>query len=203
MNNKFLGAVLLVAIGAAHAQTAERPTIIQQQNGNITNVKVEGSLAATQQLDCVDMSAITSSQTPPNIYTGVTKCIQQGNYEKAARLFYIASVYARLDAQRIVDRTARAGGQVLIINTFANFSPDQKTAFGAASNALLQPEQWQAWCSEFRKIGPPTYFPKYLVLHGLNAFSSPKPLENALIADFDMAGTWVKVLNQNVHCPSS
>jgi len=201
-----IAVLLVVALALAPslvlAQDARAPKVIQEQAGNITNVRIEGSLAATRQLDCIDLSAVAGDQTPPDLYTAVLKCITQGDYQRAARLFFVASVYSRFDAQRIVDRSAGAGGQVLILRTFASVSPEQKQLFSKAIDTLTKdPQNFQAWCLDIKRLGPPKYFPRYLILHGLNAFTADRPLENALLPDFDLEANWARVLETNVRCP--
>jgi hypothetical protein len=184
------------------AQDPGKPKIIQEQAGNITNVRVEGSLAATRQLDCIDLPAVSGDLTPPDLYTAVLQCIALGDYNRAARVFFVASVYSRFDAQRIVDRSASAGGQVLILRTFAGVTAEQKQLFSKAIDTLTKdPQNFQGWCQDIKRLGPPRYFPKYLILHGLNAFTSERPLENALLPGFDVEANWARVLETNVHCP--
>jgi hypothetical protein len=192
-----------LASSVVQAQDAGKPKIIQEQAGNITNVRVEGSLAATRQLDCIELPAVSGDLTPPDLHTAVLSCIGQGDYNRAARVFFVASVYSRFDAQRIVDRSAAAGGQVLILRTFAGVSPEQKQLFSKAIDTLTKdPKNFQAWCQDIKRLGPPRYFPKYLILHGLNAFTAERPLENALLPGFDLEANWARVLETNVHCPT-
>lgn len=193
-------AAVLVA-GTAFAQSDEKPKIITERNGNITNIRAEGSLAPTQQLACIDLKDVTAEQTPPDFFTAVSSCIAQADYDRAARIFLVASVYSRFDAQRINDKSASGGGQVMIIRTFEKFTPEQRQAFGVAVDRLTKtPENFQAWCSNIKRLGPPKYFPRYLILHGMAAFTNPTPLANAMAPDFDLEANWARVLETNVRC---
>lgn len=199
---KYIVTILALPLSCALAQTPERPPVIQEQRGNITNIRVEGSLAPTQDLPCISTTDANPSHTPPDLHTGVAKCILEGDFARAARLFMLAGIYSRFDAERVADRTARGGSQVLIMRTFAGFSKEQKEEFTKAFNQLVNSRpELQAICTELVRIGPPSYFPKYLVLHGMNAFTSPSPLENALIPGFDSAATWVRLQDAYAHCP--
>lgn len=196
-----MSAVLLTA-GAAFAQSDEKPKIITERQGNITSVYAEGSLAPTQQLPCIELKDVTPEQTPPDFFTAVSSCFAQADYDRAARIFFVASVYSRFDAQRINDKSAGGGGQVMIIRTFEKFTPEQKQAFSLAMERLTKtPENFQAWCSNIKRLGPPRYFPRYLILHGMAAFSHPAPLANAMVPDFDLEANWARVLETNVRCP--
>lgn len=195
-------AAVLVTASAAFAQSDEKPRIITERNGNITNMRVEGSLAPTQQLPCIDLKDVTAEQTPPDFFTAVSSCFAQADYDRAASLFMLASTYSRFDAQRINDRSAAGGGQVMIMRTFDKFTPEQRQAFGMAADRLTKtPENFQAWCASIKRLGPPRYFPRYLILHGMAAFTQPTPLANAMVADFDLEANWARVLETNVRCP--
>lgn len=187
----------------AGAQQAEGPKIVEETEGNITRAHVEGSLAPTQAIDCVLLSEARNTLTPPDLHTGLSKCIGKGEFVRAARLFVLAGVYARFDAERVADRTARAGGQVLILRTFAAFTQEQKQAFSREFDRITKdPLELQSTCAVIRNIGPPNYFPKYLVLHGVEAFSSPSPLKNALVPDFEPSSTWARLQSTYLHCPA-
>lgn len=200
--NIVYAAAVMAAAGAAFAQSDEKPNIITERNGNITNMRVEGSLAPTQQLPCIELKDVTPEQTPPDFFTAVSSCFAQADYDRAARIFLLANVYSRFDAQRITDRSAAGGGQVMIMRTFDKFTPEQKQAFSMAADRLTKtPENFQAWCSSIKRLGPPRYFPKYLILHGMAAFTQPAPLANAMVPDFDLETNWARVLETNVRCP--
>lgn len=197
-----LSAVLLTA-GAAFAQSNEKPRIITEQSGNFTHHRAEGSLAPTQQLACIELKDVTAEQTPPDFLTAVSSCMAQADYERAARIFLLASVYSRFDAQRINDKSAGGGGQVMIMQTFGKFTAEQRQAFSQAADRLTNvPENMGAWCASARRLGPPRYFPRYLILHGIAAFTHPTPLANAMVPDFDLDATWARVLQNNLSCPA-
>lgn len=199
---KHLPLLLAIATGTVFAQTPERPRIIEEQRGSVTNAHVEGSLAPTQDLACISLSESKQTYTPPDLHTAIAKCIAGAQFTKAAQLFMLSGIYLRFDAERIADKTVRGGGQVLILRTFLNFSKEQKEEFTKAFNQLAKnTSELQATCSELVRIGPPTYFPRYLILHGLNAFTSPNPLDNALIPNFDAESTWVHLQEAYAHCP--
>jgi hypothetical protein len=196
-------AAVLLAAGAAFAQSDEKPVIITERNGNITNHRIEGSLAPLQQLGCIELKDVTPAQTPPDFFTAVSSCMGQADYDRAARIFFLASVYSRFDAQRINDKSASGGGQMMIMNTFGKFTPEQRQAFGQAADRLTKtPENFQVWCASVKRIGPPRYFPRYLILHGLAAFTQPTPLANAMVPDFDLETNWARVLETHVRCPA-
>jgi hypothetical protein len=54
-------------------------------------------------------------------------------------------------------------------------------------------------CSRIRKMGYPTYYPEYMVLHGIQAFTA-KPGDPTLVPTFDAAATWNSMLTTYLNC---
>lgn len=199
---KYLPLLLAIATGTVFAQTPDRPPIIKEKRGSVTNAHVEGSLAPTHDLPCISLSEAKQTYTPPDLHTAIAKCIAGAQFTRAAPLFALSGIYFRFDAERIADKTVRGGEQVMIMRTFSNFSEEQKEAFAKALNQLTEStSDLQATCAELVRIGPPAYFPRYLILHGMNAFISPSPLDNALIPNFDAESTWARLQEAYAHCP--
>lgn len=186
----------------ALAQIAEPPKIIKEQNGKITNYRAEGSLASTQAVGCIPLAQARNSFTPPDLYKGVVECLAEDNYEFSARLFALAGIYARFDAERITDKSAGQAKTVLIMNTFSKVPEDKKAKLNASLTHITQdPEILGKLCGEVREIGMPSYYPSYMILHGIKAFNG-NPHEGALIKDFDSSGVWKNLQSGYLHCPS-
>jgi hypothetical protein len=169
--------------------------------GKFVSVSSPASLAPTRKLSCIDLSSIKNTYTPPDIYTAIRACLGKGDYDRAAMLFPLAGAYAHFDTLRITDQTARDGGQVLIVQTSATMTPDQKQTFKEAiTRVMSDPKKHADFCSDVHKIGPPDYFPKYLIMHGMNALSASHPEQNALVPNFDAQGTWATLQTQYLQC---
>lgn len=169
--------------------------------GKFVNISAPANLAPTRKLSCIDLTDVKNTYTPPDVYTAIRACLAKGDYDRAAMLFPLAGAYAHFDAFRIKDQTARDGGQILIMQTFAMMPPDQKQAFKQALTAVISdPKRHADFCSDVSKIGPPDYFPKYLIMHGMNAFLTPHPEQNALVPNFDAQGTWTKLQAEYLKC---
>ena len=103
---KLLATGLLICMFAANAQELEKPKIIVEKIGNVTNYRAEGNLEPTQYLSCVGLDSLKNTYTPPDLYTGVAACVKQKDYERAIDLFKLAGAYSFYDAQRVSDKTA-------------------------------------------------------------------------------------------------
>lgn len=198
---RLLPFLLLFIASLCAAQTQEPPKIIKEQNGKITNYRAEGSLALTQAINCIPLAQAKPKFTPPDLYKGVAECLAKGEFESAAKLFVLAGIYARFDADRVTDKTAGQARTALIMNTFSNVPEEKKNEFNAALIRMTKtPELLGGLCKEVARIGMPDYYPGYTILHGIRAFSG-NPHEAALVKDFDATGTWKSLQSTYLHCP--
>ena len=186
----------------ALAQSTAPPKITTAQNGRVTNYRAEGSLESTQAIGCIPLAKARNTFTPPDLYSGVAECVTRDNYDFAAALFALAGMYASFDAERVSDRSAGQAKTVLVMNTFANLPEDKKTKFNATLNRIAKsPEFLGKLCGDVRKVGKPDYYPKYMILHGMNAFTG-NPNDGALLKDFDSQKAWMNLQAAYLHCPA-
>lgn len=201
-------AMLAAVTACAFAQTqpangssgAGQSTGGTSTRARIINVNAPGNLAPTKQLPCLDLVAANSIETPADLHTGVKACIDQGEFENAARLFALAGVYARFDAERVADPSARDAGQMLILQTFASLTPDAKKKFHDVEMDMVKdPAAHGKLCADIQRIGPPTYFPAYMVAHGMSAFTGAHA-GGPLVSNFDAKKTWADLQTTYLMC---
>lgn len=196
-----LAALLALATAGLHAQTPDRPQLLQQQSGTVTRLKMEGSLAATRDLGCLPAEKLEKAFTPPDLHAGVLKCLEQDRVDDAFVMFMMAGMYARFDALRIADPSVRGGPQAMIMNTYGSLPPEKREQFGKQLvPKSSDPASLRAACAVLQKVGPPSYFPRYLILHGMKAYTSPNPFTEAMQPNFDAPGTWDKLMTEYMHC---
>ncbi|MCX7166986.1 MAG: hypothetical protein NTV11_12030 [Rhodocyclales bacterium] len=117
-------------------------------------------------------------------------------------MFALAGIYGSFDAARVSDRSAGQAKAVLVMNTFATMSPDRKTRFSEALNGVAKnPKALGRLCAEVRKIGMPNYYPGYMILHGIKAFTG-KLHDGALLEEFDSQKVWMNLQATYLHCPA-
>ncbi|HXC08526.1 MAG TPA: DUF4124 domain-containing protein [Steroidobacteraceae bacterium] len=178
----------------------EPSRVVVEQKGKVTNLTVVGQLAAKQPLSCVSIDLAGKDHTPPDLYQGVSACIQQEDYRTAVALFALAGMESRFDAQRVLDKTAGQAGQALIMDTINGIPDDRRRKFQAAVKSVAEdPEVLSRTCASVRKIGYPTYYPAYMVLHGIRAFTA-KPDDPTLEPNFDGATAWNSLLGSYLNC---
>jgi hypothetical protein len=80
--------------------------------------------------------------------------------------------------------------------------PDQKQAFDdTVKKTAGNPDGLAALCKEVARIGPPGYYPRYMIQHGMGAFLKTGG-DDGLVKDFDAKAAWKNSLDTYLHCPS-
>lgn len=192
----------LILCALAHSAVAAEysPNVVVAQVGGISNHRVEGSLEAGVKLDCIALNAAKNTNTPPELYEGVKVCVAQKEFRKAADLFVLAGMYSRFDAQRVTDQTAGQARTVLIQQAFAEMAVDDKEAFLKwVDQMTADSEQNKQECQRFSSMDKPNYFPKYMVLHGMQAFLGD-PYKDALDPALDTQEQWQMIRNRYLNC---
>lgn len=204
---RFVWIVAAALAGCATPPTTTHNTglpqyTVQTSSGEkITHYESAGNLQSNATLGCVRLSAVTGKHTPADIYPGVAACIKAGDFEKAAPLYLVAGVFGRFDKLRVSDRTAHQAVTVLQRNDFADLTQDQRESFFMN---YLQPRlekgssSLAALCAAVDRVGPPDYFPNYMIQHGMGAYLGRS--DGGLVQGFDPDKGWQDSLSGYLHC---
>jgi len=169
----------------------------------ITRLEIAGNLAQTHQLDCIALDGVDSAFTPPDLYAAIPRCLAANRYADAVALFALAGAEASFDALRVTDKTAGQARQVLIMNTFNPLPPEQRQKFNDEyQKTLADPQVLAALCNRVRQFAPPSYYPRYMILHGIKAFTGD-PYQDALDTNFDAKSSWIQVQRTYLNCAIS
>lgn len=187
---------LIIAL-AAVAYAAQQPDKTTPQ---ITNVEAKGNLQATQAVGCISLAELTNRHTPADIFPGVRKCIDAGEYGKAVDLFAVAGVYGRFDMLRVSDKTAHQAIMALRMNNLGSleraridvFQQSMKDRFNAGSSDLVR------ICNHLKSMGSPAYHPVYMLQHGMSALTGAG---GGIKSDFNLSEAWAASLDGYLHCP--
>jgi hypothetical protein len=168
--------------------------------GKAASLAPAGQLAAKQPLGCVELDQLDNTRTPPDLYVGVSACVQQENYRAAVAIFALAGMDSHFDAARVIDKTAGQAGQILITATFDAMPPEKRDKFAkTVTEVAADAPALARTCNRIRRMGFPTYYPGYMVVHGIHAFTA-KPDDATLEATFDSAATWTSLLSTYLNC---
>jgi hypothetical protein len=153
---------------------------------------------------CMRLDQIDARHAPPALYALVADCMQRNRDADAVGLFVLAGMDSSFDALRVTDRTAGQARQILIMGLFESLPTNAHDRFETAIKDLMDhPQQHVTLCEQVKKIGPPQYFPAYMVNHGIGAVmgalsnqAPPTPLR----ADFDAAAAWADLQSNYLNC---
>jgi len=167
----------------------------------VVNIEAKGNLKPTVALGCMDLDKVVNTETPADLYPAMSACIHESDYEKAVRLFAVAGVYARFDELRVADKTAHDARTVLIMQAMSKASDEQKNGYQKALHDVAgQPAKLAELCGKIRQLGPPNYFPSYMIQHGLGVFTGGNV--HPLVEPFDATAAWQQSLSGYLQCPA-
>ena len=184
--------LLALTIPACAVDPGAQPTI--------HNHEAPGNLESKYDLDCIAASQVKNQYTPTDLYQAMAKCITDGKYQDGAFLFALAGVYGRFDILRVEDSTAHQAITVALMQALGPLDQDKRTAFQEGIKTAFLPENLAAMCKKVERIGPPGYFPRYMIQHGMNAFYNNDG-GDGLVKDFDAKAAWQQSLTSYLHCP--
>jgi hypothetical protein len=167
----------------------------------IVNFEAEGSRLILTQLTCVDLSAVAPIHTPAEILPGVAACMNKQDYERAARLYGLAGLYGRIDVLRVTDRTARRAIAELISKELEQFPQDELDRVQEAIVEIAEDRSdMRDMCDEIRAVGPPQYYPAYMIDRGTDAAVDDASSLEPVDPNFDMDKAWKESLKAFLKC---
>jgi len=82
-------------------------------SAQVVQHEAEGNLKSNKPLGCVSLSQVANTNTPADIFVGISSCIEEANYNAAAQLYILANLFGRFDTLRVKDVTAHQAISVL------------------------------------------------------------------------------------------
>lgn len=164
-------------------------------NFNITNYETEGNLKKTHQVGCTELNQITNQYTPADIIPAYADCVRKNKYDMAQPLYLVAKVYAVFDTMRVADTTAHQAYTVLLMNNTTDFDKIMVDNSASAWEKMLDSkEAMHKVCSQIKKISYPSYYPEYMIAHGMEAIINSSV--EVLVENFDSEALWGKIMNE-------
>ncbi|AIF48853.1 DUF4124 domain-containing protein [Dyella japonica] len=150
---------------------------------------------------CLDKTRLTNRMSPVELWRSIGSCISSGRYDDGIFMFALAGSYGAFDRQRVVDVSAHQASQLLPMVTYASLPADKVSAFQSlASKTLEDMPKRLVYCKEVARMGPPEYFPGYMVQHGLGPFTGAH-MAQPLVVPFDAKAAWARAVKQYLLCP--
>jgi Ankyrin repeats (3 copies)/Domain of unknown function (DUF4124)/Ankyrin repeat len=154
---------------------------------------------------CIRLDQRDNTQTPLELYASLTDCLHNSRDDDAVDLFILAGMDSAFDSVRVSDKTAGQARQILIMALFQSMPANEHDHFNTAMKELTDhPLRHALLCHQVKNVGPPTYFPSYMVNHGMGAvmgaLSNQAPAA-PLVPNFDATATWKELQANYLNCP--
>lgn len=168
-------------------------TITNGHAQQVVNIVADGNLAPVRDTPLQSLEQATSKDTPVDFVDLMVQLVKAGDYEQAAKAFAVAMTYGEYDTMRVEDQTAHQGITVLVMTKFGDLSESQTQALQEQVDKLLRGGGAGA-ITLLTRLGKPSYHPRYLIQHGIKAFSSPTG--DGLVKGFDGDSAWKVLLEK-------
>ena len=170
-----------------------------QGRPQIQNYNAPGNLESKFDLGCIELKDASPNYNPVDLDKAIKACLTGNKFDEAARLAGLAGVYGRYDTLRVADPTAHQAVIVARMEIIGELPESDSAKFTAAIKSILgDPQKLSSYCQDIRKIGPPSYLPRYMIQHGMNAFLAPGG--DGLVKNFDSSAAWTSAMTTYLHC---
>ncbi|MEQ1599283.1 MAG: hypothetical protein ABL880_07960 [Methylotenera sp.] len=154
-----------------------------------------------EEISCPAPEQLSNKMTPVELYGILPVCINKADYKTAVLIFGLAGVYGKYDTMRVADITSHQAIGFLKRMALDSSQATQKAAFQKeAGETFDNKERHAALCESIIKTGVPTYFPSYMIQHGLNAVNGTEISGNGLVSPFDSKAAWEQSVTGYMHC---
>jgi len=171
----------------------------ENRTPQIQNFNAPGNLESRFDPGCITLDAAKPQYNPVDLFKVVRACIAANRFKDAVWINLLAMTYGRFDMQRVADPTAHQAITVAQMQIFGDVSAADRQTFNEfGKRTAIDPQAQGEICSAMGRLGPPAYFPRYMIMHGMGAFSSHGG--DGLVVGFDPAKAWTGILVAGRKC---
>jgi len=186
-----------ILVAAKQPNSATPPTLL----GSTQQPRLPSPSAQFSGLECLDKTRLTNKMSPVDLWKGIGGCISSGRYDDGVFMFALAGSFGSFDMQRVADKSGHQVVQILPMAVYASLPQDKVSAFQSLVSKTLEDETKRLlYCKEVARIGPPDYFPTYMVQHGIGSFTDANQAQS-LVVPFNAEAAWSSAVKQYLLCP--
>lgn len=166
----------------------------------VTSFEAEGNLESTRHVNCVVVSKLKPKDSPADIAGAALRCFKKGEDDRVVELIIALQTRAAFDTRRVLDATAHGAGSVLALNVAnaAGVLWDRRMDAAFERFGETGSERHKQLCQDMLGSAVPGHSPRYMVQHGLDAFSGQTG--SSLKEGFDAKAAWQDVLSTYLQC---
>ena len=134
------------------------------------------------------------------LYPSVAECVRDEHYADAAKIMVVALMFGKFDKLRVPDETAHDVVYILQLHYVSELPTDQRLKLADETNKIIKKGSpaLNQLCKDVRRIGHPTYYPAYMIDHGMGSFTSKTDGKDT--TSFDSENAWDKLMVDYLHC---
>ncbi|MDD5400086.1 MAG: hypothetical protein PHQ93_02725 [Sulfurimonas sp.] len=149
-------------------------------------------------LGCVGIDKLKSSVTPVDLAVGVMECIKNDKYREGVEMYMLFGAYGQFDTRRVIDTSAHQAIPALKMYISNTVTEAKREKWLQAVDTVVDDKNIGKLCTKIKQIGMPSYYPEYMIAHGLQAFNGGG--KSGVYADFHAKETWEGILEGYVRC---
>jgi TPR repeat protein len=208
-----LGAMYMMGRGGLTQDKAQAVSWFQKA-AQLHDANAQKALAQLEQANvrCIGRDGVNGQLTPVELYMDVASCIDQEKYEEGLFLYSVAGAYGRFDILRVKDATAHGVVDFLPGMYFKQLDQTKVATFKERVKQISGNDVLKAkYCLDLESVGPPAYFPTYMISHGMAATANAlgvslqgtNPGDNPLVSPFDAPNAWKQAVDEYLQCQSA
>jgi hypothetical protein len=159
---------------------------------------------------CMSRARLKNEQPLELLNLFMWACAEREQFEQALFVYALSGVDGYYDALRVSDPSSHDAARLIrgVALQALGTNPERYRKFNAYVKSTLNDKiKRRNTCDAVRAFGPPTYFPQYMVDHGLDAIqanANKTQLPNrGLVANFDQLAEWNVALNGYPQCDTA
>lgn len=176
----------------------------QSRHGQLLAARQPQNIHSQALPSCPHEGSITTAQTPFDLWKSIPACVATNQFEQAIFMYGLAGAEGRFDASRVQDPSAAEAAQILPMLGMSAMSPPKAEAFKQkVLQSLGDANHRAALCRAIKAMPAPSYFPTYMVNHGMQVMLNQMQHQNtpALVKGFNSSLEWPKAVDAYLHCP--
>lgn len=138
-----------------------------------------------------NVTYINGMQNPVELFDAVAASAKRDDYVTASSIYMVAMAYSEFDRRRVSDTSAHQITRILLLRSSSELNQDQVEALQNAITVAQSDSEGAV--RRLRAVGPPQYYPSYMIDHGMSAILNGTGTDN-LNEGFDSEATWIEML---------
>jgi hypothetical protein len=156
-------------------------------------------IAIAGEMSCTTLDRLDNRVTPVDLTQSTIDCIKKGRFRDGVALYLLMGAYGWFDKMRVVDESAHQAIPALKMYISEELSQvERQKNWEQAVDQTMEKKNLARFCTAVKKIGMPSYYPDYMIKHGLAAFNNSE--KATVYSDFNGPMVWRSTMQGYLKC---